>query len=560
METVREDRRWLAWLVKVRILILTFLLGIQLAVVRLTPSTLPVRPFVLVILLWYTLSLFHLVLVSVWREERVQSALQVVTDLVLASLVVYVTGGFDSSYNFLYPLIIIVAAVLLPRYWAYMAALLAFIFYGAVLELSAFGYVPSYATSHPDLNGLRAFVLINFLAYLAVAYLSAQLADRLRQADRNLAATSGALRDLQALQEDIVQSIGSGLITTDLEGRITLANPAARRVLERAESELVGQPIASIFLDPLPPPGGRQVNSEVRSRCRSGLEKTIGMSVFALSTAGGDAKGYIYTFADLTEVRRLEHEVSMREQLAAIGRLGAALAHAIRNPLASIAGAVRELASLVELGEEQRLLVSIATRESERLNAVVTEFVEYARNKQFQLEAIDLSTLLNHALDLGEAGLRRDHPRMHIVRQIGPARAWCLADTCRLQHVFDVLLETAVLATQGEGTLTVALEGRGTCWHVSFLDNGRGLTRKQAQRVFEPFQSEDEGSGLGLAIVYQTMQAHAGRIWVNSESGKGTEFHLELQRAEPAAPALDSGAMPPDSRAARAGGPGGARG
>src|SRR3989449_6682364 len=125
MQSMFDMRLWLAWLVKVRIIILTFLLGIELAIARLTPSPLPLRLFINTILLWYTIPVFYLLLLSFWEEHRIQSLLQVLTDLALVTLVVYITGGVDSSLNFLYPLIIIVSSILLPRSWSYLTAGLA---------------------------------------------------------------------------------------------------------------------------------------------------------------------------------------------------------------------------------------------------------------------------------------------------------------------------------------------------------------------------------------------------------------------------------------------------
>jgi hypothetical protein len=111
MQSMFDERLWLAWLVKVRILILTFLLGIELAISRLTPTPLSLRLFVNAILLWYAISIFYVLLLSFWQEYRIQAVLQVLTDLALVSLVVYATGGVDSSLNFLYPLVIIVACI-----------------------------------------------------------------------------------------------------------------------------------------------------------------------------------------------------------------------------------------------------------------------------------------------------------------------------------------------------------------------------------------------------------------------------------------------------------------
>src|SRR5580700_8709601 len=181
MQSTFDERIWLAWLVKVRILILTFLLGIQLTVAELTPTRLPLRLFLSTIVLWYTVSLFYVLLLSFWQEHRLQASLQVLTDLIMVSLVVHETGGWDSSFNFLYPLAIIVAGILLPRIWAYLVAALAFILYGTVLELNYYGLVRSYCTTHPELKALQGIIFVNLFAFLAIAYLASQLVAKLRQ-------------------------------------------------------------------------------------------------------------------------------------------------------------------------------------------------------------------------------------------------------------------------------------------------------------------------------------------------------------------------------------------
>src|SRR3989475_502667 len=152
MHSMFNERLWLAWLVKARIIILTFLLGIELAIARLTLSPLPVRLFITSILLWYAFALFYVVLLSFWEEHRIQSLLQVLTDLALVTLVVYITGGVDSSLNFLYPLIIIVSSILLPRSWSYLTAAPAFILYGTVLGMTYFGIVPFFFNTHPHIR------------------------------------------------------------------------------------------------------------------------------------------------------------------------------------------------------------------------------------------------------------------------------------------------------------------------------------------------------------------------------------------------------------------------
>src|SRR5580704_7025317 len=397
MQTTFDERNWLVWLVRVRIFILTLLLGVELAVAQFTPSPLPIRLFISTILFWYSLSLFYVLLLSLWQEHRLQAALQVVTDLILASLVIHETGGWDSSLNFLYPLVIIVASVLLPRVWAHLVAALAFILYGTVLELNYYGLVKSYCTTHPELKTLQAIIFVNLFAYVAIAYLAGLLTTKLRQARVQLRNASGALENLQILHENIIQSISSGLITTGLDGRITLVNSAAQKLLESTPDQLLGKPVTQLFLDALPN-GESQTHAEVRFDTITTFRKTVRVRVAALSGPERGALGYVYALDDLTEIRRLEREVRMQDRLAAVGRLAAAIAHEIRNPLTSIAGSVSMLSGIPEMSEEHRHLLEIVTRESQRLNGIITDFLAYSRGKQYHFEKADLVRLLEDTL------------------------------------------------------------------------------------------------------------------------------------------------------------------
>ncbi len=546
MQYAFENRAWLTWLVKVRILILTVLLGVELAVAQFTPVSFPIRLFVGSILLAYTVSFFYLLLLRYGGKLKVQSVLQVISDLLLVSLLVYITGGVDSSLNFLYPLAIIVASVLLPRTWAYLTAALAFILYGTVLELCYFEIVPSYASTHPGLRTLQAIIFVNLFGYLAVAYLAGLLSTKLRQADTRLEYTRGALENLQALHENTIQSTSNGLITTGLDERITLVNAAAEKLLEQSEQDLLGKAIAPLFQDPLPEVGAEHPDAEVRFIAPSSFRKTFRVLVSELTIPGRGAVGNVYTVDDLTQIRRLEREVRMQDRLAAVGRLSAAIAHEIRNPLTSIAGSASLLAEMPDLSDEHRRLLQIVTRESERLNGIITDFLAYSRNKQYRFANVDMIPVLEDTLTLLGHRLEVQNTGINIERCYSVGKACALADGDRMKQVFWNFCENAVRAMKKGGTLTIGIEEYGSDWQFSFADTGPGMSPQMVEKVFEPFQSQFEGgTGLGLAIVYQIVQAHEGKVFVRSKLGQGCTFILRVRKAlEEAAVA----AVPAESR------------
>jgi two-component system sensor histidine kinase PilS (NtrC family) len=533
MQSTFDERNWLVWLVRVRIFILTLLLAIELAVAQFSPAPMPWRLFLTTVFFWYSLSLFYVLLLSFWQEHRLQAALQVLTDVVLVSLVIHETGGWDSSLNFLYPLVIIVASVLLPRIWAGLVAALAFILYGSVLELNYYAIIPSYCTTHPGVKALQAIIFVNLFAFLAVAYLAGLLTAKLRQVGVQLKDASGALESLQALHENIVHSISSGLITTGLDGRITLINNAAQRLLERTPAELIGGPVSQLFLDPLPSVTSQQAHGEVRFDPPNKFRKTLRVRVTALTVPDRGDLGYVYVLDDLTEIRRLEREVRMQDRLAAVGRLAAAIAHEIRNPLTSIAGSVSMLSGVPEMNEDHRRLLDIVTRESQRLNAIITDFLAYSRTKQYHFDKVDLIHLLEDTLTLMDHRMTAEKTGITIQRKFGVHPALVMADGDKLKQVFWNLCENAVRAMKSGGSLTAAIESLGEDWQISFIDTGTGMTAQQIEKIFEPFQSNFEGgTGLGLAIVYQIVQAHEGKVWARSKPGQGTTFVMRLRRLD----------------------------
>src|SRR6202166_4382147 len=537
MQSTFDERNWLIWLVRGRIFILPLLFAIELAVAKFSPAPLPLRLFISTIVFWYSLSLFYMLLLSLWREHRLQASLQVLTDLVLVSLVVHETGGWDTSLNFLYPLVIIVASVLLPRMWAQLVAALAFILYGTVLEWNYYGFVPSYSSTHPDVKTLQAIIFVNLFAFLAVAYLAGLLTAKLRQVGVQLKNTSGALESLQVLHENIIHSISSGLITTGLDGRITLVNGAAQRLLERTPAELVDTPVHKLFLDPLPSVESQLAHGEARFDAPTKFRKTVRVRVATLTVPERGDLGYVYVLDDLTEIRRLEREVRMQDRLAAVGRLAAAIAHEIRNPLTSIAGSVSMLSGVPEMNEDHRRLLDIVTRESQRLNGIITDFLAYSRTKQYHFDKVDLVQLVEDTLTLMQHRMTAEKTGITIERHFAASQAWTIAEGEKINEVFLNFCENAVRAMKGGGGLTVTLESFGEDWQVGFTDTGAGMSPQQIEKIFEPFQSNFEGgTGLGLAIVYQIVQAHSGKVWARSKPGQGTTFVLRLHRLEAGRP------------------------
>ena len=490
------------------------------------------------------------------------SLLQIMLDVGLVTSLVYFSGAQESVFNFLYLIVILYGAILYERRGALWAATLSTLAYGALLATSVHGAALGVQESFSSLGGPLQNWLVQAGAFYLTGALGSFLSREASRTGRALDRSKSDLERLRELHEQTVTSLGSGILTTDEEGRVTSWNPEAVRITGTESGWAMGRDVESLL------PGAREFLAESGHRGESqresprrriaymrpgGEEVFLGARAWDLESRDGRSRGYVLIFQDVTRVVAMEQELRASERLAAVGEMAARIAHEVRNPLASISGSIQLLGAEGEgVGrEESARLMEIVLGETDRLNVLITYFLQYSRPAPPRFEEVNLHECLQDMLNLLRGGISSD-VRLSIDCPVGLQLS---ADSDQLRQVFWNLAQNALQAMPGGGGLEFRVakissessqgmtdfgrrrqkkvnlghsESRGFV-EVIVTDTGAGIRAEDRERIFEPFfTTKSEGTGLGLATVHRIVEAHGGSIRVAAPAAGGTSFRIRL--------------------------------
>ncbi|MCY1020701.1 two-component system sensor histidine kinase NtrB [Pyxidicoccus sp. MSG2] len=514
-------RSRLVWLVLFRTVAASLSLVITVARLLLQPYQEPSRTDTLslaVIIAAYVSTVVVGLRLRWGRAGKLDAWVQVVGDIVIATGLVYLSGGADSPLTFLYSLAVIGAAVVLDwRGALWVAAASALCFSGLVMA-------PLFADGTPVaplLSSRGLFVLgSNLLALALIAVLAGYLSRQLSATGGALSAREADLRRLGRLQRQIVSSMPSGLVTCDARGRVTYVNPAGCAILQVEETGSVGMELETLMpgVSGLAP---RSPRSELVVGTGSG-RRILGLSVTPLE---GEQGALLMVFQDLTRLRRMEEDLNRADRLASLGALSAQLAHELRNPLAAMRGSAQLLAQDArdEMGHK---LTAILLRESDRLARLVEEFLRFARPPEPVRRPVALDALLVETVDMLRVDPLARDVRMEVA---APEPLTLPVDPDQLRQVLINLVRNGFQAAGPRGEVKVALARTEQEARIRVWDSGGSITEEMMGHLFEPFfTTRDGGTGLGLSTAHSIVRAHGGAIRVRSSRDEGTEFVVEL--------------------------------
>jgi len=543
MEALRDK---LKWLMGIRVAVVTLTLGV-LIYFQIGKSSQSIPAYYGLIVATYLLTILYSVLVMrIKRVERLVpfAYVQIGGDILFETALVALTGGVESPFSLLYIISITAASALLSRKGGLAAASVAVILYGAIVDMQ---YYRSTYEMFPALSLPRTTDLpvpeifynlsINVLGFLMMGYLSGTLAERLERKARDLT-------ELQEIHRFILESIDSGVFTTDSEGRFTSFNKKAEAITGYSKAEVRGRLWWDAFGWPNDVrgrllasklPGGIE---EVSTR-KDGRRILLGMNLSTLYDEQGVPIGLVGVFQDVSLQRRMEEENRHRQWLAKIGEVSAGMAHEIRNPLAALSGSMQVLRKELRPSDANRPLLDLALRETERLSGIASDFLQYARPRPLNLKECNVNELVD-----GTVRMLEQTPEyggtIRFVRCLAPGGVTALLDSDQMQQVCWNLGLNACQAMPRGGTLTVSTQrvsgpGGGMedeSVEIVFEDTGAGIADEHRDRIFDPFfTTKEEGTGLGLAVVHRIMEDHRGRVQVDSTTGVGTRLRLTLPAA-----------------------------
>ncbi len=542
------------WLMFFRAVVATILLGatafIQIKENQLFQQLSPQFLYLLIALI-YVLTIFYTILLPRLKHLKAFAYGQLLGDVLFVTILIYLTGGIESIFSWVYLLPIFGASTILYRRGGLLIASASAIFYGALLDLEYYQIIlpaGSRLFLPHEYKGTYVFYLLamNMLAFYLVALLSAYLAEQLRRKEEELKERITDYSQLEKLYEHIVQNVASGLITVNAQGIITSFNRMAEEITGLKFEEVYHRKMEELFpgfllKDNLPVPvfgkEGKKIQQgrwETKFQRKDGTILTLGFSVSPLKDSQDNEIGTIFIFQDLTKIREMEEDLKRADRLAAIGTMAAGLAHEIRNPLASISGSIEILKEEMDGSGQSHKLMDIVLREIGRLDSLIADFLLFARPSSPQKSLVHLNKIINELIQV-ISNSPECRPGVNFFTKL-EEEIYLLGDEQQLKQAFWNLLINATQAMPKGGEINITLrrlfpseEKEPAQVEIIISDTGIGIAESDLDKIFNPFfTTKEQGTGLGLSIVHRIIEAHGGKITVQSQLNKGTIFRLTL--------------------------------
>lgn len=485
---------------------------------------------------------------AVWSRRGGRQSLSLlvslfVVDVVLVTLIVLSSGGLASPFKLLYFLPVIVSSTALgpkPGVIVTVSSLAAFV---ALFVIGS----PVAIRSHGA--GVLAETAVLMIALTVVSILVGILSARVREGENRLSEAESALDAAHVHIDNLIESIQSGLALFDMSGGLLSLNERGRVILGltvpatgRAHYSAVfaGIPAFAELVALAIESGSTSERAEITIDRPDG-EVPVGLSTSLLRDDDGVAAGVIIIFQDLTEARRQEIERLHADRLAALGQFAAGVAHEIRNPLNAIKGSAEMLRDGVDAGSDDARLVELVIRESDRLATLTNDVLTYGRVVEPPMGTALLDSIFREVEVIARAH-RAFGDGIELSVESGGFRA--LGNAEQLKQVVLNLVVNGMEAIEGAGSVTlsageataVSVRGRtGSSGEVAVIvtDTGVGMRREELEQMLAPFwTTKQTGTGLGLAIVDKLIEAHAGRLEIESEPGRGSRFVIYLPGAK----------------------------
>ncbi len=545
-DTSEQLHSHILWFIFIRVLLFTILLGITYLLqskdkLIILPPPFIILTFIFIIYGYSIGSAFYLQKIAM--HIRTFGIVQLLSDTVFMSLLVYATGCSQSIYTSILILPIIAGGLILQRIGGLIAASAATILYGAVLTLEHMRYTPPYFNDtryipvEDYLAGMNVFAVYG-LTFFLIAMLSGMLAQRLRSAEDALTLTELKLDRLNLLYKQIFDDIVTGIITVDDSDYITSFNPAAENITGYQKDTVTGKRLKDTFPELSAASSGRHVTDLQR---KDGVDIRVGFSCSALHMSSGIEPNdpnctncKVITLQDISRVEEMERQMRKAEKMAAIGELSASIAHDFRNPLAAISGSAQVLAyeehQKSDVTKTQHNLTKIILRESDRMARTITDFLDYARPTAPDLEWFNLHKLAMETADDFSTTVNSNTACQ--IDLVIPENLDICADRQLMQLALSHLLNNSCYASRNNRkpiTLSVFDEPDLELIVIEVKDEGEGFDDSIKEKLTEPFFSNREDTaGLGLSIVKQIVTSHDGKIEINGSKDKGCTVRITL--------------------------------